>query len=223
MEQLPRVCIIGAGCSGMTVARSLKEAGIPFDVYEKGSDVGGLWRFKNDNGMSCIYRSLHINTHRDRMEYRDYPMPESYPDYPGHELIWKYFDDYSRHFDLRKHIHFKTGVERCRQLDDGAWEVKLDNGRIRYYDAVVVANGHHWSPRYPEPYPGKFKGEELHAHYYIDEENPAKLRGKKVMAIALGPRPTAMAFLPRSLAGSAWATARWTSPWRSPGQALPTE
>ena len=31
---LPKVCIIGAGCSGFTTAKRLKDYGIPFDVFE---------------------------------------------------------------------------------------------------------------------------------------------------------------------------------------------
>lgn len=88
--RLPRVCVIGAGCSGMTATKAMKDRGIPVKCFEKGSDVGGLWRFGNDNGMSGVYKSLHINTHRDRMEYADFPMPRHYPDYPSHKLIWEY-------------------------------------------------------------------------------------------------------------------------------------
>ena len=46
------VCIIGAGSSGITAAKALKESGISFDCFEKGSQIGGNWRFNNDNGMS---------------------------------------------------------------------------------------------------------------------------------------------------------------------------
>ena len=34
-----------------------------------------------------IYRSLHINTSRDRMAYADFPMPADYPDFPHHALM----------------------------------------------------------------------------------------------------------------------------------------
>ena len=85
-------CIIGAGACGLPVVKAFIERGIPFDCFEKGSAVGGNWRFENDNGMSSAYRSLHINTSRERMEYSDYPMPKSYPDFPHHTQIAAYFD-----------------------------------------------------------------------------------------------------------------------------------
>ena len=83
MTDLPSACVIGAGSSGIAAAKALHERGIPFDCFEKSDRVGGNWVFKNKNGMSSAYRSLHINTSRERMEYSDYPMPTSYPDFPA--------------------------------------------------------------------------------------------------------------------------------------------
>ena len=186
---LPRVCIIGAGCSGMTAAKAMKDAGIPFDCYEKGSDIGGLWRFGNDNGMSSVYKSLHINTHRDRMEYRDYPMPHDYPDYPSHSLIYSYFQDYAKQFGIYEHIQFKTAVQHVEPEPDGTYEVTLSDGRQIHYDSVMVANGHHWSERWPDPeYPGQkqFKGIQFHAHHYVDPEKPHNLVGKNVLVVGMG-------------------------------------
>jgi len=58
MSSTRKVCIIGAGSSGIVAAQVLDARGIPFDCFEKGSHIGGNWRFENDNGMSSAYRSL---------------------------------------------------------------------------------------------------------------------------------------------------------------------
>ena len=45
-------------------------------------------------------------------------------------------------------------------------------------DALFVANGHHWDPRWPEPaFPGSdtFEGEQIHAHDYRSAEQLAGL------------------------------------------------
>ena len=50
----------------------------------------------------------------------------------------------------------------------------------------MVANGHHWDPRWPEPaFPGseQFEGEQIHAHHYRE---PDVLRGKRVLVLGLG-------------------------------------
>ena len=61
------ICIIGAGSSGVTVAKALKEQGLACDIFEKGSGIGGMWRYENDNGQSSCYASLHIDTSRPNL------------------------------------------------------------------------------------------------------------------------------------------------------------
>jgi cation diffusion facilitator CzcD-associated flavoprotein CzcO len=51
MAELPKACIIGAGCSGFTTAKRLKDFGIPYDCFEQSDEVGGNWYFNNPNGM----------------------------------------------------------------------------------------------------------------------------------------------------------------------------
>ena len=121
--------MIGAGSSGIAAAKALHQRGFDFDCFEKSDRVGGNWVFKNRNGMSSAYRSLHINTSRERMEFADFPMPKSYPDFPHHTHIAAYFDAYVDHFGFRDRITFETGVERAAPAADGTWEVTLDDGR----------------------------------------------------------------------------------------------
>ena len=189
----PQVCIIGAGSSGITAAQVLASRGVSFDCFEAGSGVGGNWRYGNDNEMSSAYESLHINTSRQLMEYAAYPMPESLPDYPDHRQIAQYFDDFVDHFGLRERITFRTEVTKVEPVDSslGRYAVTFrsrDGGepRTRHYRDVVVANGHHWDPRWPEPsYPGAegFPGVQVHAHHY---RTPDLLEGRRVLVLGIG-------------------------------------
>ncbi|MDQ2631243.1 MAG: NAD(P)-binding domain-containing protein [Actinomycetota bacterium] len=189
MESVEKVCIIGAGSSGIVAAQVLDARGIPFDCFEKGSQVGGNWRYENDNGMSSAYRSLHINTSRRVMAYKTLPMPDHYPDYPDHFQMAAYFDEFVDHFGLRERISFRTEVVKVEPAD-GAWVVTTKgpegHERTERYRAVLVANGHHWDPRWPEPaFPGseEFEGEQIHAHHYRE---PDVLRDKRVLVLGLG-------------------------------------
>ena len=185
---LPRVCVIGAGSSGIAAAKALHAHGFDFDCFEASDRVGGNWVFKNANGMSSAYRSLHINTSRERMEFSDFPMPASYPDFPHHTHIARYFDAYVDHFGFRDRISFRTVVESARREADGTWRIALDTGEDRTYDALMVANGHHWDPRWPEPaFPGSeaFAGVQLHSHHYTGED-PAFFRDKRVVVLGMG-------------------------------------
>jgi dimethylaniline monooxygenase (N-oxide forming) len=173
MSQLPTAAIIGAGSSGIAAAKALHERGVPFACFEASDRIGGNWVFGNKNGIPAAYRQLHINTSRDRMEYSDYPMPKAYPDYPHHAQIAAYFDDYVDHFGFRDRIRFETKVDRAERQADGTWELTLDDGGVQRFDALLVANGHHWNPRWPEPaFPGSdsFAGVQMHAHSYVDND-----------------------------------------------------
>ncbi len=181
-----RTCVIGAGSTGIAVAKALHERDLDFDCYELSERVGGNWVFRNPNGVSASYRSLHINTSRERMQFSDFPMPKSYPDFPRHDHIAAYFDDYVEHFGFRERIRFGIGTEHVERRPDGAFDVCLSDGETHRYDAVVVANGHHWDPRWPEPpFPGSdsFKGEQIHSHSYEDE---SQLAGKDVVVLGMG-------------------------------------
>ncbi|HEV2858290.1 MAG TPA: NAD(P)-binding domain-containing protein [Solirubrobacterales bacterium] len=196
MPSTQKVCIIGAGGSGIIAAQVLDARGIPFDCFEKGSYVGGNWRYENDNGMSSAYRSLHINTSRRVMAFKSLPMPDHFPDYPDHFQMAAYFDEFVDHFGLREKISFRTEVTKVEPAD-GEWAVttKAEGGpqTTERYRAVLVANGHHWDPRWPEPaFPGadEFEGEQLHAHHYRE---PDVLRGKRVLVLGLGNSATDIA------------------------------
>jgi len=185
-SSLPRCAIIGAGSSGIAAAKELHAKGLDVTVFEASDRVGGNWVFDNANGMSSAYRGLHINTSRERMEFRDFPMPKSYPDYPHHTHIAEYFDAYVDHFGFRDRIRFNTVVQHAERDAGGGWRLTLDDGTTERFDALLVANGHHWDPRWPEPaFPGSdtFAGTQMHAHFYRDEE---VLRGKDVVVLGMG-------------------------------------
>ena len=186
MSASPTAAIIGAGSSGIAAAKALHERGIAFTCFEASDRVGGNWVFGNRNGMSAAYRQLHINTSRDRMEYSDFPMPKSYPDYPHHAQIAAYFDAYVDHFGFRDRIRFETKVQRAERGPGGGWTLTLDDGSVQRFDALLVANGHHWNARWPEPaFPGAdtFAGEQIHAHSYVDND---LFKGRDALVLGMG-------------------------------------
>jgi dimethylaniline monooxygenase (N-oxide forming) len=183
---LPTVCVIGAGSSGIAAVKALHERGFELDCFESSDRVGGLWVYKNRNGLSGAYRSLHINTSRDRMSYADFPMPASYPDFPHHSHIAAYFEAYVDHFGFRDRITFETTVTRAERRAGGGWEIATDDGATRTYDALIVANGHHWDPRRPS-FPGqeRFAGVQIHSHEYRGDD-PGFFGDKSVVVLGMG-------------------------------------
>ncbi len=175
------ICIIGAGSTGVTVAKALKDAGLSFDIFEKGSDIGGMWRYENDNGQSSCYASLHIDTSRPNLGYSDFPLDPSLPDFPGHAAFLGHLERYADHFGIREMVTFKTAVETVYPDGDG-FLVTLAGGEERRYAHVIVANGHLADARLPD-FPGQFDGDAIHSHYY---RTAAPYEGKRVMVVGLG-------------------------------------
>jgi len=182
-----RVAIIGAGSSGIAACQVLNERGIPFDCFEKGSDVGGLWKYENDSGLGSAYSCLHMNTSRTTAGYASCPMPDDYPDFPHHSQVLVYLEGCVDKFGLREAIRFRTEVVGLRPVDD-EWQIEWRNAvgetGCERYRAVLIASGHHWDPKRINPaLPGTFAGNELHSHFYREAEG---FKGKRVLVVGIG-------------------------------------
>ncbi|TVQ97667.1 MAG: monooxygenase [Deltaproteobacteria bacterium] len=185
-----RICIIGAGPSGITAARNLRAAGLTdITVLDRGHAVGGNWVFDADSGHSSVFETTHIISSKRFSQYEEFPLPDDAPDYPDHQTLARYFQDYARHFDLERHIRFGRLVTRCTLRDDGRWTVASRpdadpdaEEETETFDRLVVANGHHWKPRWPS-WPGAFDGELLHSHHYKRAE---PFRDQRVLIVGGG-------------------------------------
>ncbi|MFD5458819.1 NAD(P)-binding protein, partial [Streptomyces olivaceus] len=141
-----RVCVIGAGLSGLAVAHALKERGIPFVCLEKAPDVGGIWRQPGAGERGPGYLSLHLNTAKQLTGYADFPMPSSYPLYPRHSQFAAYLRSFAEWAGLLGHVELRTEAVSVRQDADGGWTVvsrDADGAETsRRFEQVVVASGH---------------------------------------------------------------------------------
>jgi len=183
MSPLPRVCVIGAGPSGLTTGKNLLQAGIDqFVIYEKGTEVGGNWVYSQQPGHSSIYRSTHTISSKTLSQFEDYPFPASYPAYPSHARIAAYFRDYARHFGVVEHVAFNCEVLRVSRQEPKGWRVDLAGGKSEWFDALFVCNGHHWYPRMPV-WPGSFQGRMLHSHDY---KTPDAFQDQRVLVVGAG-------------------------------------
>ena len=78
-------------------AKELKAKHISYDQIEKHSDVGGLWDI--DNQGSPLYESAHFISSKTLSAFPDFPMPQSYPDYPSRKQVLNYIKEYAKYFD----------------------------------------------------------------------------------------------------------------------------
>ncbi len=210
------VCVIGAGASGLTAIKNLREQGFTVDCYERETNVGGAWNWRHSR--SPIYASAHLISSKPFTQFPDFPMPDNWPDYPSHAQVNEYLERYAEHFALREHIWFGTEVAAVAAVGDDRWDVttRPTGGgaeRVHRYAAVVVANGHNWSPKLPQ-YRGMedFRGELIHASTYKDAST---LRNRKVLVVGAGNTGCDIAVEAATVASRCWHSSRrgyWYAP-----------
>ncbi len=82
-----KIAIIGAGPVGISAARALHKKGIAYDQFEAEAGVGGNWRHG-------VYHTAHIISSRKTTQFPDFPMPDSYPDFPSAAQMLEYLNSY---------------------------------------------------------------------------------------------------------------------------------
>lgn len=183
-----RIAVIGAGPSGITALKNLLDQGLDAVAFDRNEEVGGNWIYSENESHSSVFETTHIISSKTLSQYEDFPFDEFDPetaDYPSHEVLRNYFQAYARKFNLYPFIRFGTMVKECKWIDDLNWQITTEKDGIEtteQFTHLVVANGHHWKPRYPE-YPGEFTGEFLHSHHF---KKAAPFAGKRVLVIGGG-------------------------------------
>ncbi|MFT4736240.1 MAG: hypothetical protein ACI92W_000345 [Paraglaciecola sp.] len=183
-----RVCIIGAGPSGITALKNVIDEGLEAICYDANDRVGGNWLYSEKPSHSSVFETTHIISSKTLSQYDDYTWEDhdpSVPDYPSHQQLASYFQGYSRHFGLDRFIKFETRVSKAVRLENGDWELTVEDAigqQVEVFSDLIVCNGHHWNPRIPS-YPGSFSGEIIHSH---DFKKASDFKDKKVLVIGGG-------------------------------------
>ena len=141
-----RVCVIGAGISGLVAAKVLRARGYDVTAVEKSGDLGGVWE------PARSYPGVQTQTPRDLYCFSDFPMPAEYPEWPSGAQMHAYLGAYAQHFGLRPCIRFQTEVlSLSRQPGAPGWLVTLRGADAAVgterFDLVVVATGQFSRPR----------------------------------------------------------------------------
>ncbi|WYZ38599.1 hypothetical protein EsH8_III_000513 [Colletotrichum jinshuiense] len=222
---IKKIAIIGAGPTGLAAASylSAQKAFDSIVVFEQQAEVGGVWYYSEHPTTSLhvpqtdpfcpqdpplrptpdappvfptpMYGTLHANTVKTTMNYKDVPFPDSTWVFPSRQAIHEYLVKYAK--DVRHLIKFSHQVK--------ALNLRHENGRDKWdlqaactisgrkfsetYDAVVIANGHYDIPYIPdvkgiktfhEAYPTAI----LHSKNY---RVPKPFADRKVIVVGNGP------------------------------------
>ena len=185
---MTKVCVIGAGPSGITAVKNLMDLGIEVVCYDFNQDVGGNWIYNEQTGHSSVFETTHIISSKTLSQYADFTFDDfekGIPDYPSHDQLRRYFQAYAAKFNIYPVIAFNTLVVSCTLDEEKQWIVtsqQNDVSKTEKFTHLVVSNGHHWLPRLPS-YPGNFTGKFMHSHNFKKSE---PFRGQRILVIGGG-------------------------------------
>ena len=174
------VAIVGAGMSGLLAGIKLKQAGIPYTIFEKNSDVGGTW-FENRYPGCRVDSPNHVYSYSFK--------PNDWPQYFSNQpTLLKYFQETADEFELRENIRFETEVKELRfDPSKSTWSVTTQSANgleTTQANAVITAVGQLNRPKMPDIQGmDSFKGPSFHSANW---DYDTSLKGKKVSIIGTG-------------------------------------
>ncbi|MFA4928947.1 MAG: NAD(P)/FAD-dependent oxidoreductase [Patulibacter sp.] len=180
------VAIIGAGFSGIGMGIQLKQAGIPFTIFDRAEEIGGVWHYNTYPGAACdIPSALYSFSFEQR---RSWTHPCS-----SHDDIKTYLGEVVDTYGLRSHLRLSTEIaDAAWDGEDGRWTLRTVDGETVVASSVIFACGQLSRPAWPAiPGQDRFGGHSFHS---AEWDHDYDLRGKRVAVIGTG--ASAIQFVP---------------------------
>ncbi|KAH8901142.1 FAD/NAD(P)-binding domain-containing protein [Thozetella sp. PMI_491] len=162
------VAVVGGGAAGITALKELREAGFDVTLFERRSDVGGIWTMSEDTATTGALKDTRLCNTKFQCLLSDLPVPEECPLFPSTPVVSEYFKTYAKHHDLYRNIEFgKTITSLARDTVAQRWQLTFagEPDKPRSFDKVVWATGGFLNPR-----PIVFEGQEQFAGRIIHSQ-----------------------------------------------------
>jgi 4-hydroxyacetophenone monooxygenase len=188
LEKPPRsgadvsVIVIGCGEAGLLAGIRMKEAGIPFEILEKNSDVGGTWLENSYPGCRVDVASHYYSYSFERNDFfTDY--------YTRQPELYDYFRALTDDHDIWPHISFEREVVRATWDDLAAkWTVTAwrpdGTEDVRTANALICGVGILNRPLIPDISGiDEFTGPLFHSARW---DHSVDLKGKRIALLGAG-------------------------------------
>lgn len=177
------VAIIGAGQSGLAMARSLNAFGIDYVIFERQASVGGVW-------VSNSYPGCRLDTNNLSYSYSYYQNTGWNDHFTQRDDLWNYYRQYSDDYAITPQIQFGSEVTGAIYSDEHAeWTLVVKNvadgeTETKKFNAVVSAVGVLNTPKMPDiAGVASFEGMSMHSANW---DESVQLEGKRVAVIGTG-------------------------------------
>jgi cation diffusion facilitator CzcD-associated flavoprotein CzcO len=173
----PSIAIVGAGFAGVGMAITLRRAGFEdLTVFERGPDVGGVWRENR-------YPGAAVDVPSDLYSYsfeRRYPFARRFGE---QAQLLEYVRHCARRHGVLPHVRLDCEVLRAT-YGDGRWHLELATGETAEADVLIPACGQLSQPSPPDIAGwGSFDGPAFHSAHWPEDLDVA---GRRLAVIGTG-------------------------------------
>ncbi|KAL2154570.1 hypothetical protein VTH82DRAFT_3246 [Thermothelomyces myriococcoides] len=159
-----RVCIVGAGPSGLVAAKSLLHDAPrgSFDVtlFDAQNRIGGLWPSRRDDSAGLLHPLMIANQSKHTVQFSDLAWPEDAPELPRAWQVGKYLAEYLERYCSEAKLKLGTRVVKAELLaassangSSSGWRVQTSSAegeaREEIFDYLLVASGYFGKPVIP--------------------------------------------------------------------------
>jgi dimethylaniline monooxygenase (N-oxide forming) len=180
-----RVCVVGAGPSGLTTVKQLLDEGHDVVCFEQNFSIGGIWyRHDNDRDQMKAYDNLVLTISSKLMAFSDH-IPEGKRLFFTREQYLAYLESYADRYHLRGRVRCGMAVTDVHKLADGTWRVTTSAKGVtaaHEFDAVAVCSGPFQSANTDVAGLENFSGDVVHSSAF---RNADAFRGRRVLVIGL--------------------------------------
>jgi 4-hydroxyacetophenone monooxygenase len=155
------VAIVGAGFSGLAAGAQMEELGIPYTIYERRHEVGGVWSINR-------YPDARVDTLSSTYEYnfeKNYPWSEYFA---RQSEVQSYLEHVAKKHGMWEHLEFNSDLQLARFDEDASrWHLTFGrpDGTTFETDAnvIITAVGVFANPKIVD-FPGRdqFEGKIVH-------------------------------------------------------------
>lgn len=191
-----RVCVMGAGASGLVTLKELMVEGHDAILFEATEFLGGAFSTGGEQSpANRSYASMYLTISNNYMAFSDFPPKDGWKFWTGTEYA-SYLEDYARSHGLSSQIRFQTRVIKVERDGGGgggtpsSWRVTTthpERGEEQHlFDSVAVSIGSHQHPNIPTNIEGleNFTGSVDHSYNFY--QDTSKWRGKRVVVVGIG-------------------------------------
>ncbi len=199
--------VIGAGPGGIVSTKELLENGISNILcLEQADKLGGVF--------SKSYDNLQLTSSATFSMFSDFynKMDEDNHFWSKKEAV-DYWRRYAEHFNVLDHIKFNTKVNQVVRLDDGNWQLTLNEQEKLCCKKLVLATGNNCTESYPTWIEKLTKVKYSHSKHY---QNAKPFVGKRVLVVGGGESASDIALEISRVAEKCWVSLRDSTGWVIP-------